>query len=227
MLGLQSVPVAMAAAYGFAFAESGLGLGMVLPGETAVVAIAATVDGPVATLLVFAAVSFGACSGDHVGYWLGRTQGDRIRRSRAVARVGTEHWDRAMDLLRRHGATAVFLTRMLPLVRTLTPAAAGSSGLAYARFLPASLSGSMLWAAVYVGGGNLAVTTARATYDRIGPATWWLVATAAIAATAWAVWRHRPTPIRYPVLLRAGAPRPHHSDLAAAPDLSLTGQLQP
>ena len=227
MFGAQSLPLAVAASFGFAFAESGLGLGMVLPGETAVIAIAASAEGPVATMLVFVAVAVGACSGDHLGYWLGRTQGERVRGSRAVARVGTQHWDRATGLLRRHGATAVFATRLLPVVRTLTPAAAGASGVAYARFLIASLCGSLLWSAVYVGGGAVAVEAAKAVYARIGPSSW-LVAAGLVALVVLAVaWRRRPEQVGYPGLLRAGAPRVHHSDLAAAPDLSLTGHLQP
>ena len=36
MLGSLSLPVAIAAAFGLAFAESGLGVGLVFPGETAV-----------------------------------------------------------------------------------------------------------------------------------------------------------------------------------------------
>lgn len=227
MFGAQSLPLAVAAAFGFAFAESGLGLGMVLPGETAVIAIAASVEGPVATMLVFAAVAVGACSGDHLGYWLGRTQGERVRGSRAVARVGTQHWDRATGLLRRHGATAVFATRLLPVVRTLTPAAAGASGVAYVRFLIASVSGSVLWAAVYVGGGSAAARLANAAFDQLGNAVWWAVSGIAVFVLLVIIWRRRPQQVQHSVALRAGAPRTHRADLAIAPDLSLTGRLQP
>lgn len=169
MVGLQSLPLAILAAFGFAFVESGLGLGILVPGETAVVAIAAAVSGPVAIGLVLIAVCCGACAGDHLGYWLGRVHGPRMRESRAVARLGVRHWDRAMALVNRHGAAAVFASRLLPLVRTLTPAVAGSAGLRYGRFLTASLSGSLLWASVYVGGGQVAITVIRAVDIRLGP----------------------------------------------------------
>lgn len=179
MEGLQSLPVAGFAAFAFAFAESGLGLGVVVPGETAVLAIAASVDGPTATLLVFCAVTLGATAGDHLGYWLGRTQGPRLRGSRAVSRLGAEHWDRATRLLRRHGAAAVLATRLLPVVRTLTPAAAGCSGLRYPRFAVASLCGSMLWSLLYVGGGRMAMTAAETTLGALGTGGWWVVGAAA------------------------------------------------
>ncbi|MGH3360452.1 MAG: DedA family protein [Nocardioidaceae bacterium] len=212
MLGAQSLPLAAVAAFGFAFVESGLGLGVLVPGETAVVAIAAAVDGPVATLVVFCAVACGACAGDHVGYMVGRTQGLRVRRSRAVARLGAERWDRATVMLRRHGALAVFATRLLPVVRTLTPAAAGCSGVGYAKFAAASLSGSMLWSALYVGGASVAITTLRATYDRLGTSTWWLLAVVGVVVGALTVLRWRRSTPR-PQLTRAGTasierPRP-------------------
>ncbi|HLR85230.1 MAG TPA: DedA family protein [Nocardioidaceae bacterium] len=225
MLGQQSLLVAVVAAFGFAFSESGLGLGMFVPGESAVLAIGAAVDGPVATLAVFAAVLFGACAGDHLGYWIGRTQGERVRASRAVDRIGGRHWDRAMAMMQRRGASAVFVTRLVPVVRTLTPAAAGSSGLAYGRFLLASVAGSALWSATYVGGGAVAMTASAAAYERFGSLMWWLLVL--VGGGVIVVGGRRRVPRRVPVTMRAGVPPPHHSDLAAAPDLSLTGHLQP
>ncbi|KQY60312.1 hypothetical protein ASD11_12720 [Aeromicrobium sp. Root495] len=168
-------------AYGLAFAESGLGLGMVVPGETAVVVLAATTDSTPLLVLLGVAVTLGACSGDHVGYWLGRRYGDALRESALVARVGRRPFDRATDLLSRHGGTAVFLTRLVPVVRTLTPAAAGASGLPYRRFLPASLAGSALWASLYVGGGAAATMLWHAGEDAFGRAAWLVLVAAALA----------------------------------------------
>lgn len=224
MLGQQSLPIAVAAAFGFAFAESGLGLGMFVPGETVVLAIGAAVDGPVATAAVFIAVTVGACAGDHLGYWIGRTQGERVRASRAVRRLGTQHWDRAMVFVHRRGAASVFCTRLLPVVRTLVPVVAGSSGLAYGPFLAASLAGSALWSGAYVGGGSVAMTAAAAAYDHLGSLLLWLLALGCGIAGVVAVSRRR-APRSVPFTLRAGVPPPHRSDLA--PDLSLTGHLQP
>lgn len=187
-----------------AFAESGLGLGAVVPGETFVVVLAATAGGGWAAVALGVAVTFGACLGDHVGYVLGRRHGDRLRRTRVVERVGVQHLDRAMATMRRHGAAAVVLTRLVPVVRTLTPAAAGASGLAYPRFLAASLSGSALWATVYVGGGSLAGVVGHALGDVAGRAGWLvLVAVASLAVP--------------PLLVRAlGGRRPG----VAAPELA-------
>jgi len=169
---------ALAAA--LAFCESGLGLGMIVPGETIVVILAATVDGTAAIITLAIVVTIGASLGDHVGYLLGRRFGDRIRESRAVARLGRRHFDRATHLLHTHGGRAVFLTRLLPVVRTLTPAAAGASNLEYRRFLPASLAGSALWAVAYVGGGSMAASVSSLAHEALGRATWLVAVLAAV-----------------------------------------------
>lgn len=155
-----------------AFAESGLGLGMVVPGETAVVIIAATMDTTTGSVLLLICVALGASAGDHVGFVIGRHFGDRLRETRVVCTLGQSHYDRAMDILRRRGAAAIFLTRLIPIVRTLTPAAAGASGLHYRRFAPASLTGSLLWAGAYVGGGTAVAGAIDATGSILGQAAW-------------------------------------------------------
>lgn len=164
-----------------AFAESGLGLGMILPGETAVVVLAATLHSTPEMILLGVAVAVGASLGDHVGYVLGRRYGDALRETKAVRRLGRQHYDRATDLLRRRGGLAVFMTRLIPVVRTLTPAAAGASGLDYRRFAPASLAGSALWSTVYVGGGSLVAGAAAVANDWLGRASWLVLVLVALA----------------------------------------------
>ena len=146
-------PVLLVLAWLFAFAESAIGLGVLLPGETAVLALGGTAANGTRLTVLVAVVASGACAGDHVGYLLGRRHGHRLHQSRLVQRLGTLHWDRAVGALRRHGATAVFLSRLLPVLRTLTPAAAGASGVSYAGVLAASAAGATVWAAVWVGAG--------------------------------------------------------------------------
>ncbi|WP_229054914.1 DedA family protein [Aeromicrobium sp. Leaf350] len=160
------------AGLGIAFAESGLGIGMFLPGETAIVVLTATMPTWELMLLLAGLVAVGACAGDHVGYLLGRRYGDRLRTLRPVQRLGVEHFDRAMDLMRRRGAVAVFGTRLLPVLRTVTPAAAGASGLSYRSFVLASFAGSCTWAGVYVGGGSVVAVAADAADGLLGRAVW-------------------------------------------------------
>ena len=137
-----------------AFAEAMLGVGVVLPGEVMVTGIATATEGDV-RIALFLAVTLGATTGDHVNYWLGRGLGDRLRDSRLVARIGVEQWEKAVAMVRRHGAWAVLVSRLLPVVRTLMAAVAGVSHVRYRSFVAASLAGSALWAALWVGAGEV------------------------------------------------------------------------
>ncbi|MDX6233391.1 MAG: rane-associated protein [Nocardioidaceae bacterium] len=178
---MTAIVLTLALGFGLAFAESGLGLGIVLPGETAVVVLAATMGSPAEMVMLGVAVMLGASLGDHVGYFLGRRYGDTLRETKAVKRLGVRHYDRATELLRRRGGLAVFATRLVPVVRTLTPAAAGASGLEYRRFGPASLAGSATWSAAYVGGGSIFGALAAMTTDTFGRASWLLLVLLALA----------------------------------------------
>lgn len=140
-------------AFAFALAESGLGLGAVVPGEVAISGLAASVDGLVPTLALGVAVMLGAVAGDHIGLTIGRLGGGRLRESRLIARAGVERWDRAADLMQRHGFWAVLASRMLPFVRTVMPVVAGAAGLRYRSFLGASVIGGAVWASLWVGAG--------------------------------------------------------------------------
>ena len=178
---MSSIALTLALGLGLAFAESGLGLGMFLPGETAIVVLAATMRSAPEIIALGVVVLIGATLGDHVGYLLGRRYGDSLRETRVVRRLGQQHYDRATELLRRRGGSAVFLTRLVPVVRTVTPAAAGASGLEYRRFAPASIAGSATWAAAYVGGGSAVAAVTAMTTDLFGRASWLLLVLLAMA----------------------------------------------
>lgn len=149
-------PVILLVAAAFGIAESGLGLGMVIPGETVVLVIAAALDNPAALIALFLAVGIANSGGDHIGYLLGRRYGLRLRHTWLGRRIPASSWDRAVHALQKYGAWAVFLSRLLPIVRTLTPATAGMAEVRYAHFLPASLAGAYMWSALYVFAGALA-----------------------------------------------------------------------
>ena len=137
-----------------AFAEAMLGIGIVLPGEATITALTAAAGHQLAPWL-WLAVFLGACAGDQINYWLGRAWGPRLATSRLVRRLGSSRWDRGTALLQRHGARAVLLSRMVPVVRTLVPAAAGTAHVGLPSFTAASAIGCAIWAALWVGAGSV------------------------------------------------------------------------
>lgn len=168
----------------FAFAESGLGLGAVIPGEVAISSLAASLDGTVALLMLGAFVALGATTADHLGLFIGRAGGGRLRESRLINRVGVDRWDRAAHLVQRRGFWAVLASRLLPLVRTVMPVVAGAAGLRYRSFAAASVLGAIAWSTVWVGAG--AGIAASGILDHP-----WLLAGAALFVVSAAVIRSR------------------------------------
>lgn len=140
-----------AAAGGLAFAEAALFVGLILPGETALVlsgvlAARGGISLPVAlTVAILAAIT-----GDSVGYLLGRRIGPRLRTSRAGRRVGAERWERADAFVRRRGVWAVILGRWVGVLRALVPTVTGITEMPYGRFLVANVIGGATWATAAV-----------------------------------------------------------------------------
>jgi len=174
-------PLVWALGLAFSFAESGLGLGFFMPGETLVLLLAATFDDVTPAVVFFLVVAVGGSAGDHVGYLLGRRFGAGFRNSKLIRRLGVDNWDRAVGILERRGAAAVFLTRLVPVIRTLTPAAAGVAGVPYRAFLPASFAGALTWSAVYAGIGFLLRSSLEAAQRYLGEASSWALVVVAVA----------------------------------------------
>ena len=175
----------------FATAESGLWLGLVVPGEPVVLLLAAMLDSAPGALVLFLAVALGGSLGDQLGYLLGRRSGGRLRDSAIVRRLGVDGWDRAVEALERRGAQAVFLTRLVPVLRCLTPTAAGVARVPYRSFLAASLLGSLLWSAVYVGVGSLVRATLDTVRQYLGATGWVLLFALVVVVTVVAIARFR------------------------------------
>ncbi len=146
-------PALVAATGGLVLAECTIGLGFIAPGEGGLLVAATTVDSVPRFLVLWAVVTVCAGVGDSVGYAIGRRFGPRLRETKLIQKYGVDGWDKATDILRRRGAWAVFFARFMPVVRTLTPAAAGTSGLPYRKFLPAVLAGAACWSALHIGIG--------------------------------------------------------------------------
>lgn len=143
-------PALVGATGALVFAECTIGLGFIAPGEAGLLIAATTVDGPARFLILWAVVTVCAGLGDSIGYAIGRRFGPTLRESRIIQKYGVAGWDKATGILRRRGAWAVFFARFLPVVRTLTPAAAGTSGLPFRRFLPAVVAGAACWSAMHI-----------------------------------------------------------------------------
>jgi len=136
------------------FAEAGVLLGFVIPGETALVfggVLAGRGEVNLTVVLVLAIV--GAVLGDSVGYFIGRRYGVSIKTSRLGQKVGDARWRPTEAFVNRRGGPAVLLGRFTAVLRALVPGVAGMAGLPYRTFLVWNVVGGALWASLCVLGG--------------------------------------------------------------------------
>jgi membrane protein DedA with SNARE-associated domain len=135
--------------------EASTMLGVVLPGETAVLlggVLAHQGAFPLAVVMVAAVL--GAVAGDTVGYAVGAHLGPRLGGRPAGRRA--EQLERTRDFVRRHGAPAVLLGRWVPVLRALVPIIAGGSGLQYRSFAAYNVIGGVVWGVAVAALGYLA-----------------------------------------------------------------------
>ncbi|WP_019854665.1 DedA family protein [Actinopolyspora mortivallis] len=171
--------------------ECTLGIGFFVPGESGLLIASAAVTDVGFFLTLSSCVAVCAALGDNIGFFLGRRYGWRIRESAAVRKLGQRHWDRAGAQLRRYGVGAVFVARFLPVVRTLTPTAAGAWGLGYGRFLLASLVGATSWSVLHVTLGWLAGASAKYIEHILGGAGWTALGVLLLCGGGVWLWRRR------------------------------------
>jgi membrane protein DedA with SNARE-associated domain len=131
---------------GLAFAEAAILVGMVLPGETALLVAGVFCQRGVLTLWVMIPVAIiCAIAGDSVGFEFGRKYGPPLRRSRLGLWVGEGRWTTVDGFLHRHGGKAILLGRLTAVFRALVPSMAGMSGMHYPTFLRWNAAGGILW----------------------------------------------------------------------------------
>lgn len=150
------------------FAESGMLVGFVLPGDSLLfftgfltsdaarnpVAPASAVEQqfatfaghvpslPVVLLIVFVA----AAIGDQCGYLIGRKLGPSLFSSGRSKIFRPQHLDSARSFFEHHGNKSIVLARFVPIVRTFTPVVAGAAEMRYRSFVTFNLVGAFLWA---------------------------------------------------------------------------------
>lgn len=159
----------------FIVLETSVLIGLVVPGDTVVLVAATAVDSPAEYIALVLTCIAGALSGGSIGFAIGRTIGPWLRRSRAGRLIGEKNWVRAENFLDHRGGIAVFISRFLPVLHSLTPLTVGMSTLRYRTFILWLAAASTLWSFVYVSVGSAAAETYRELDGRLSWAAYLFV----------------------------------------------------
>lgn len=180
---------------GLAFLETGAFVGLVAPGETAVVlggVVAA--NGEVELALMLLLVWVAAALGDFASFVLGRKLGRRFLITRGPRfGVTPPRLARVERFFAKHGPKAILVGRFVGIVRAVAPFLAGSSGMRLRAFLPWSLLGTLAWAATFTLVGYLFHRSFSAAADHVTHAAFALAVVAALAL-AWRAHRLQRSP---------------------------------
>jgi membrane-associated protein len=175
---------------GLAFLETGAFVGLIAPGETAVVlggVVAA--HGEVEFALILGLVWIAAAAGDLASFWLGRRLGRRFLVAHGP-RIGVTapRLERVDTFFGRHGAKAILVGRFVGIIRAVAPFLAGASGMRVRNFVPWSLLGTAAWATTFTLVGYLFSSSFGAATDYVTNGTLGL---AVVGGLALALRAHR------------------------------------
>jgi len=140
------------------FAETGLLIGFVFPGDTLLL-ISGVISAPAVMAFhwhvywVALFIALAAFLGGELGYYIGRKAGPPIFERRESGLFSKENVERTNAFFARFGPAAVIVARFVPVVRTFAPIAAGVGKMPYHRYTLYNAIGAVLWAGgiVYLG----------------------------------------------------------------------------
>jgi membrane-associated protein len=148
------------------FAETGLLIGFIFPGDTLLLITGLLSFGPhrvihVDIWWVALAIGFAAFLGGEAGFFIGRKAGPRVFERKDTGLFSKANVARTNAFFDKYGAFAVILARFVPVVRTFAPIAAGVGHMGRRRYSMYNFIGALVW-----GGG---VTTVGYLLGNIKP----------------------------------------------------------
>lgn len=133
--------------FGIVFAESGIMIGFMLPGDSLLFTAGFLASQDFLNIYILIPLIFiAALSGDNFGYYLGSKLGKKVftqeRKNRFLKK---ENLDKAEEFYKSHGAKTMLFARFIPFVRTFAPLFAGAGKMEYKKFIFFDIIGALLW----------------------------------------------------------------------------------
>ena len=141
------------------FAETGLLVGFMFPGDTLLVITGLLVFGgqviDINIWWVALAIGLAAFLGGEVGYLIGHRLGPKVFERKESGLFSVKNVERTNAFFERYGGVAVIMARFVPVVRTFAPVAAGVGHMNYRKYSLYNLIGALIWGTGLTLGGYL------------------------------------------------------------------------
>ena len=132
-----------------AFAESCVGVGLVISGALLLLVASTLYSNGIAGLEVLLPLAFfGALIGDHAGYYFGRSLGARFHQIGLIKKYQA-NVAKAEGLIRRYGSAAIFIGRFIPAIRSIIPALVGASSIKRLRYSLVDALACLCWVVAF------------------------------------------------------------------------------
>src|SRR5215472_1129454 len=131
---------------GIVFAETGLLVGLFLPGDSLLFTIGAVAGaGRLDIVEICAILVIASVLGDQAGFFLGYRTGPAIFRRKDSRLFKQEYVTRTQRFYERHGGKTLIYAKFVPIIRTFAPFMAGVGKMKYARFVSFNVFGGLGW----------------------------------------------------------------------------------
>ena len=133
--------------------ETSIFIGLIIPGDTVVLAAGTMVKDWIDFIFLFIAVMAGSFAGESIGFWVGRIFGARIRSSKLGLKISDKVWHRADTFVESRGGIAIAMSRFLPVLHSVVPLTAGMTKMSYRKFIAWTAGACAVWSSIYLGIG--------------------------------------------------------------------------
>ena len=137
----------------FVFAETGLLLGLVVPGgETLLFAAGLLVSAgslQVNITILLGCIILAAIAGDISGFYIGRKFKDRLYKKKDTWYFQKKYLTMAEHHIQKHKKAALIFGKFLPVIRPFSPVITGTTRMRFSTFLPLSMVAVLLYASVF------------------------------------------------------------------------------
>jgi len=134
------------------FAETGLVVTPILPGDSLLFAAGAIVAKPetgLSILFLLGLLCIAAVLGDLINYHIGKAIGHRAFSGRYKL-LKVEYLQRTQEFYYKHGGKTIIYARFIPIIRTFAPFVAGIGTMSYAKFASFNVVGGVAWVSSFL-----------------------------------------------------------------------------
>ncbi len=131
---------------GIVFAETGLLVGLFLPGDSLLFTVGVVAGaGSLNIVQIITLLTLCSIIGDQSGYFLGYRTGPKIFARPDSKLFKQEYVTRTQEFYAKHGGKTLIYAKFVPIVRTFAPFMAGVGRMPYSRFLSFNIFGGVGW----------------------------------------------------------------------------------